>query len=102
MTARIKEVDSQVIIFPREGEDISNYRAAIVTGNCQEPVICNGDYIIVDPDRQPENGDYVVYKHHVYQLITYQGKPVLKTNYKVQQFDDTVDGVIIGINRKFR
>jgi phage repressor protein C with HTH and peptisase S24 domain len=101
---KIKEIDSHVVYFPRPGEDISGYHAAIVAGNCQEPVIRNGDYIIIDPNGKPEGGDYVVYNYHVYRLDVDNGKPMLKTNYKIQQIDDIrlLDGVIIGINRKLR
>jgi len=102
MTARIRAIDSHVFYFPRLGEDISNLRITIATGDCLEPDICDGDYVTLNTKLKPEIGDFVCYKGIGYQLqVNEDGHTILKNGHgEILQSDDNYDGVVVQMNRK--
>ena len=105
MTARIREIDSHVLYFPKAGEDTSNLVAAICNGNCLEPDICDGDYLTFDTKLRPEIGDFVCCKGIGYQLqVNEAGYPILKNGHNTisPPTDESYDGVIVQRNRKLR
>ena len=105
MINRIREIDSHVVYFPLPGEDISNLVAVICRGNCLEPDICDGDYLIFDTKLRPEIGDFVCYKGIGYRLqVNKAGHLILKNGHNtiLPPVDNNYEGVVVQRNRKLR
>lgn len=49
-----------IVVSARAALNHPNAFAAIVTGRCMVPYINPGDIVLIDPDRQPTNGEMVV------------------------------------------
>jgi hypothetical protein len=103
MIARTREIDSEIFYFTRPGEDTSNLIAAVCSGNCLEPDICDGDYLVFNTKSKPEIGDFVCYKGIGYQLqVSEDGHTILRNGHEAisAPVDNNYDGVVIQINRK--
>ena len=48
--------------------NLEGLKGAYCVGHCCEPVICDGDYVVVNTKLIPKIGDYVSYKNGGYKL----------------------------------
>ena len=90
------------------GVDIANLRAYRIKGlNC-EPWIRDGDTLIVDISAQPEQGDYVVFKHNNLPLCgLYNATPgetpmINNPDHSWPAQDCQIVGVTIEMHRRFK
>jgi hypothetical protein len=84
---------------------MGNLVASICNGNCLEPHILDGDYLVFDTKLKPQIGDFVCYQGIGYQLwVNEAGQEVLKNGHNTiaPPVDNNYDGVVVQINRKLR
>jgi hypothetical protein len=88
---------------PVLGEDTEQLEAFNVVGDCQSPVICDGDVAVVDRVRTPAPGNYVIYGGGVWRYqVDDHGQPYLTNNYGDCKLVDItlLWGVVVAVTKK--
>ena len=90
--------------FKPAGKNIEGY---VVRGNCLEPVVSEGDIIIIDRDGQIDNGDLVACliegELHIAKLRKVAGELWLENNFKKYRFQEClVSAPIIEVIKRLK
>ena len=91
-----------VYVDPAVTEGRPNAYAAYVSGDCLEPTFCDGDLILIDPDKKPHRGDYVLlgklgWQPHAAELIENALSPLVRDSHNgtYRAPGETILGVIV-------
>ena len=91
-----------VYVDPALTEGRPNAYAAFISGDCLEPEIADGDLILVDPDKAPARGDFVLlgklgWQSHAAEFIEGGTSPLVRDNHNgtYRAPGETVLGVIV-------
>ena len=80
-----------------------NAYAAFLSGDCLTPTFKDGDMVLVDPDKEPAPGDYVVlgkrgWQSHAARLVEKGMFPLVKDNHHpapYRAYGETIVGVVV-------